>query len=254
MSDKQKIWILLAFSAMAIILVALVPPFPQPLSYHDFADKRSLWGIPNAANVMSNLPFLAVGTAGMLIVRRKRLAWGIPLTYQVLFAGVFLTGIGSAYYHWRPDNNTLVWDRIPLTIVFMAFLSATITELVSRPWGLRLLPVLVSAGIASVWYWHYGDTRGRGDLRVYGLVQFFPVACIPLVLALFYDPSHRRIFSILGWVVAWYVLAKIAETADWPVYRATGISGHTLKHFAAAVSAWYFVVLFSEKYGKKDAQ
>ena len=31
-----------------------------------------------------------------------------------------LTAIGSAYYHWRPTTERLVWDRLPMSMAFGA--------------------------------------------------------------------------------------------------------------------------------------
>ena len=51
------------------------------------------------------------------------------------------------------------------------------------------------------------------------------------------------------WVVIWYVFAKLFEHFDKEIYATTGfISGHSLKHIAAAVATWYMVNSFSRKY------
>jgi len=44
----------------------------------------------------------------------------------------------------------------------------------------------------------------------------------------------------LGGVIFFYVLAKLFELGDEAVFEATGhiVSGHTLKHLAAALAAW----------------
>ena len=55
----------------------------------------------------------------------------------------------------------------------------------------------------------------------------------------------------LIWIVIWYVIAKLFEAADYPIYQAMGASGHSLKHLAAAVSTWYFVRLFRVSYLSK---
>ena len=70
----------------------LVPPITQDQSYHQFADQRTPFGIPNFWNVISNLPFIAVGAAGLRRFHHD------PATV-VLFLGIFLTGFGSSYYH-----------------------------------------------------------------------------------------------------------------------------------------------------------
>ena len=248
MTLSQKMWLLLALTIITLIGVFLVPPIAQPLSFHHFADDRSLWGIPNFGNVASNLPFLIVAVVGLATVTRAAVSPAIKVTYIVLFLGVLLTGLGSAYYHWHPNNDTLVWDRIPMTIVFMSLLSATLSELVNRPLGIGLLFPLVAVGVGSVLWWHYTETLGKGDLRLYFWVQFYPMLAIPLILWLFYTPAIKPALHCLSWVVVWYVIAKVFEKFDYPIYRTIGISGHTLKHLAAAVSTGYFVLLFRRQY------
>src|SRR3990167_8664692 len=74
----------------------------QSESYHDFADKRKIFGIPNFFDVMSNIIFFIVGIQ-------------FPLGF--ISIGMILTCFGSIYYHWNPNSYTLVFDRIPMTIV-----------------------------------------------------------------------------------------------------------------------------------------
>jgi len=84
--------------------LALLPKIPQDQGYHLFADQRVLVGIPNFWNVVSNIPFIVVGAVGLARFRDDAAT-------IVLFLGFFLTGIGSAYYHWDPNDGTLFWDR-----------------------------------------------------------------------------------------------------------------------------------------------
>jgi len=248
MTPAQKIRLFMTVTVVTMAAVFLAPPVAQSLSFHHFADDRPIWGIPNFGNVMSNLPFVLIGTYGIGMVAAAPVSGAIRSIYLILFAGVLLTGLGSAYYHWHPDNDTLVWDRIPMTIVFMSFLCATLSELASRPLGMRLLVPLVALGVGSVLWWHYTETMGHGDLRLYFWVQFYPMLAIGLLLWWYYTPAVKRILPILLWIVIWYVIAKVFEQLDFPIYRLLGISGHSLKHLAAAVSTWYFVVLFRVQY------
>jgi hypothetical protein len=250
MKPNSRIWVLLAISLASLAAIILHGPIAQSLSFHHFADTRPLFGIPNFGNVVSNLPFLVVGGYGVGTVSRSSVSAAIRLIYITLFIGVVLTGLGSAYYHWNPNNDTLVWDRIPMTIVFMSFLSATVTELVSRRLGVWLLVPLLALGIGSVLWWHYTETIGKGDLRLYFWVQFYPMLAIPLLLWLFYAPVVKTIIPCLAWIVGWYVIAKVFEQLDFQIYDAIGVSGHTLKHLAAAMSTVYFMVLFRRRYGK----
>jgi hypothetical protein len=69
----------------------LLPPIVQDQNYHDFADRRTLFGIPNFWNVVSNIPFIGIGAVGLWQFGRSQAT-------MLLFFGIFLTGFGSAYY------------------------------------------------------------------------------------------------------------------------------------------------------------
>ena len=199
-------------------------PVAQDLCYHDFADKRAILGIPYFGDVVSNLPFCLVGLAGLL--RRP------PLDFGVFFLGVLLTGLGSGYYHLDPTNATLVWDRAPMTLGFMGFFAALIRVRVDARWGRRLLWPLVVVGLLSVWYWARTD-----DLRPYIMVQFYPLVTAVLLLLLLPGPSRHYWLALAS-----YVLAKVVELLDKPIYDLTGVvSGHSIKHLFAALGAWWIV-------------
>ena len=104
---------------------------------------------------------------------------------MVFFAGLLLTGFGSAYYHLEPNNERLVWDRLPLAGALMGLFAAVIAERIGVRAGLALLAPLVVVGLGSVLWWHGGEVRGHGDLRPYALVQFYPLVAVPLMLYLF---------------------------------------------------------------------
>jgi hypothetical protein len=142
---------------MIASLVALLPlpPLLQDQAYHQFADQRELFGIPNFWNVASNLPFVVVGAVGLLRFHRET-------TTTVLFIGILLTGFGSSYYHLDPNDSTLFWDRLPMTICFAAILSAVVEERVDAKVGVMLLRPLLAIGIFSLLLWRWTD-----DLRLY---------------------------------------------------------------------------------------
>ena len=111
---------------------------PQPLDYHDFADKRAAFGIGNFLDVGSNLAFAIAGLAGLFITLNPRTCFVHAYErwpYGVFFVGVLLTAAGSAYYHVAPGNETFVWDRLPMTIGFMSLVSAQIVDRVSPSVG-----------------------------------------------------------------------------------------------------------------------
>ncbi len=219
-TDRRRLWLLLGLGVAMVVVTFAVPRIPQDPGYHDFADQRPCLGMPNCLNVASNAPFLVVGAMGLWFLIGDRAAGGRDafLTpaerqpYWLLFGGVALTGIGSAYYHWAPDNSTLFWDRLPMTVAFMALLSSVIAERVSLKIGLRLLWPLLAVGVLSTLYWHLGEMRGVGDLRPYALVQFGSLIAIPLILWLF-PPRYTGTADMVR-VIAWYALAKVFEFFD----------------------------------------
>ena len=255
MTKQQKILLLAAITLAGILYTWMLQPIPQNPAYHSFADKHSMAGIANFANVLSNLPFLAVGTYGLRLLAKSHAGFAVRLVYGVMFTGIFLTGAGSACYHLMPGNGSLVFDRIPMVLVFMAFLSAAVLGWIDARTGIRLLLPLLVLGIASVFWWHYTEVRGEGDLRLYGFIQFYPMLIIPVIFMLFASPENNRGLGLLVWVILWYCAAKIFEQLDAPIYRFTGfISGHSVKHIAAAVATWYMVKFFEKKYLQQAVQ
>jgi hypothetical protein len=241
--------LLLAVAVLIAIIALLLPPIPQPLAYHNFADQRAWLGIPNFGDVVSNVPFAIVGLLGLIFLRQPhsdkfadpRERW----LYVVMFAALILTAFGSAYYHLAPGNARLVWDRIPIMIVFMALLAAVIAERVSVRAGLWLFPLLQAAGIGSVLVWRAGELQGHGDLRFYAAVQVYAIL---VLLVLLLVPSKYTRGSDFAAVVGFYVLAKILEESDRQVF-ALGhlVSGHTLKHLAAAAAGYWILRMLQKR-------
>ena len=251
-SARLAIWLLALIAAVIVATAILLPPIPQPQWYHIFADQRRFLGIPNFNNVVSNLPFAAVGLWGLIFLIRarcwqdgrhfldRRERW----PYLMVFVGLILTAAGSSYYHLQPDNTTLVWDRLPMVIVMMSLLAAIAAERVSLRAGLLLMPVLLFIGLSSVWQWRVSEVRGAGDLRFYAAVQFYSVV---FLLITFFLPSPYTRGRDLAIVAGFYVLAKILEALDRPILDLGHIvSGHTLKHLAAA-GAGYWILRMLQK-------
>jgi hypothetical protein len=232
---ERVVNLLIGLVATAAIAGAfLLDPIPQDPAYHHFADGLGLFGIPNFWNVATNLPFLAIGLAGLLRLSRLRVPALRP-HYLVFCIGIALVGVGSAWYHWDPTTPTLVWDRLPMTVAFMALFAALISDRLSPVLGRALLGPLVALGISSIAWWIHTELLGRGDLRPYAVVQFLPLLLIPLLLL---RPGALH----TGWLWATlgaYIAAKLAEHFDGAILDAFGLfSGHSLKHLLAALGAW----------------
>jgi uncharacterized membrane protein YidH (DUF202 family) len=250
--DTRKLGgILMAgLGALLLVIAALIPRFPQPSTYHNFADHRSWLGIPNFGDVVSNAGFAIVGILGLYAMLRRptrirfldqREKW----PYVIVFFGLLLTAAGSAYYHMAPDNARLVWDRLPMTIVFMALVAAMIAERISVRVGLTLLPFLLAVGAASVLQWRWSEVHGRGDLRFYASVQLY--AILAVILALFLKPRYTR-GSDLAVLAGFYSVAKLTETFDNQIFSFGHLlSGHTIKHVAAAAGSYWILRMLERR-------
>jgi hypothetical protein len=250
LSRPTGVWILAGVTVLLAGAAMFTPRIAQPLSYHHFADQRGWLGIPNFGDVASNVGFAAIGLWGLWILLAKpyrvvlldaRERWN----YLIVFGGMILVAWGSSYYHLAPDNNRLVWDRLPMTIVFMALVAAMISERISVRAGLALLPVLVVFGASSVIQWDLSERAGHGDLRFYAAVQIYAVIVLLVILLL--PPRYTRGRDLVV-VVGFYVLAKVLETCDRAIFRAVHlVSGHTLKHLAAAAAGWWILRMLEKR-------
>lgn len=228
--------VLALYGLMTISLVGLMllPPFLQDQHYHQFADQREIFGIPNFWNVVSNLPFIVIGAAGLWQFRRDP-------TAIVLFSGILLSGFGSAYYHLSPDDVSLFWDRLPMTLCFAAILAAMVEERVDARAGRILLWPLLAIGIFSLLLW-----RWAGDLRLYAWAQFFPLLAMVLILLLFPPKYTGTSYWIVA--IALYALSKLLEFYDGSIFSAGSmLSGHSLKHLAAAAAGLAILRLFQTR-------
>ena len=237
-TDKLPGRALLAVPLFATVVVfVFVDPYPQPQGYYAFADDRTLLGIANFWNVVTNIVFLIPGIAGLWMLGSRQHAGtvsGLYPAYHLLFTGVLLTAFGSGWFHLAPDNDTLFWDRLPMTIAFMSLVAIIVGEHVSVRLGRRLLWPLLAIGATSVFYWDYSEAQNAGDLRLYGLVQFLPLLLLPGILLMYRSAFDRTAFV---WVVfLLYALAKVFEQLDASLYSmGEVISGHSIKHLCAAL-------------------
>ncbi len=255
---RQKIrfqfWILSISTIAIVALAAILPPVPQSESYHEFIDQRLFFGIPNFLNVVSNLAFLLIGVAGVVfilhsfgLIRYPSFASKVECwPYLILFFSIAMVCIGSAYYHWAPNNAGLLWDRLPIACGVTALLAATIVDRVSVKAGLILLPILVLLGLASVLHWYWSELQGAGNLNFYIVVQFYSLLLV-IVLSIIFPSRYTR-GSDIYIVVAMYGLSKVAEKLDTEIY-ALGqlISGHTIKHFLAAAAVYWILRMLMKR-------
>jgi hypothetical protein len=229
---------LIGITVAAVALALLLPAMPQPLAYHDFADRREAYGIENFLDVTSNLAFTLAGLAGLVTVLRPRTCFARAAErwpYLVFAVGVLLTGAGSCYYHLEPNNESLFWDRLPMAISFMSLIAAQVVDRVDARAGLLALAPMLLVGVATVVYWIATERAGRGNVVPYAVLQAYAVVVL-LKLAVFHPSRYTHANAIYA-VFVGYVLAKVFEHFDAQILELTGVvSGHTLKHVAAGIA------------------
>ena len=238
---RESALLLLVFGPLLYLLLLYGGPIPQDSSFHVFADARSWLGLPNFGNIASNFPFLLVGVAGVLWCCRNA-GMSARHSWMVFFLGVALVFFGSGYYHRAPDDESLAWDRLPMTVAFMGLFSALLSEHISDRMERALLIAAVAVGVASVFWWKHTD-----DLRVYIWVQATPLLVIPFLIAVFPGRFTHRVYLLYG--VGFYALAKVAEYYDYGIYALTGsaISGHSVKHLLAAAAPFCIYLMLKRR-------
>jgi len=225
-------------TALMATAALLHGPIAQPAGYHDFADQIVAFGIPHFADVISNLGFAVVAVWGWIKLMPARRHPDIQsgwAGYRLFLIGLFLTALGSSWYHLAPDNASLVWDRLPIALACGGLLAGVWGD-VRRQESRGLAAGLALIAVASVGWWYFTDLSGADDLRPYLLLQGLPILLVPLWQWIYRMPGADRL--AFGGALAIYVVAKFAELGDHEIAAALGAaSGHTLKHLLATGAA-----------------
>lgn len=249
---RIRLGILAAVCLAGLVAIFLAPRIPLSPDYHDFADKRTLLGIPSAVDVLSNIPFILVGAWGVLWLLGRRARASFPdhrerVPWLVFFLGVLLTGFGSYWYHMAPSDARLPWDLLPMTCSFISLLVITFMERVSLRVGYALLAPMLLLGVSSVVFWMVTHSLGHGDYKFYLFLQFFSPVVLALLIGLF--PPRYTGTRYLVAAFALYVAAKLFELWDYPIYSGLGrtLSGHALKHVTAAVGCTCILAMLQRR-------
>lgn len=243
--EQIKRWIPTGIMLLVVAAMIVHGPIAQFAHYHEFADNRTLGSLPNAADVLSNIGFALVSIWGFWALRGKTKLPSIATAwpgYAAFLGAVALTAFGSSFYHLMPNNDRLVWDRLPIALACAGLLAGAYAEthIGARRW---LLPTLIVAAVASVFWWSFTDSIAVGDLRPYLLIQGAPLVLIPLWQWMARSPRADRI--AFGIAILLYVFAKAFELNDHAVFDALGfVSGHTIKHLLAVAAAAVLVASF----------
>lgn len=255
---RVRLLLLTAVCLAAGVRLLLAPRTPIGPGYHLFADTRTLCGLPNALNALSNIPFFVVGLGGITgllsrprsgLNRRRlpllRLSFLDPrerTPYLIFFTGVMFTGIGSFWYHLHPSDARLPWDLLPMTCSFVALVAATWMERAGLRSGLLALAPALLLGMSTVLWWVWS-----GDYRYYLFLQYFSPVVLVLLIALF--PPRYTGLRFLVIAFGCYLVAKFFEEFDLAIYRhlAGAVSGHTLKHLTAGIACLWILAMLGRR-------
>lgn len=231
----------ISFLAGLIILLLLaifLPAIAQNQNYHNFIDQRTFFGIKNTSNTLSNLAFIMVGLWGLINFYKNKyikISNSFSVLLNLFFISIILTGLGSSYYHLSPNDFTLVFDRLALSLVFAVILAMLASIRISERSGFHTLAELIILAPLSVLLWNY-----NGNLTPYAVLQFGGIIIIVLTLLLTKAQKQSPCFTSL---IILYGFAKVAEFYDVEIFNLSQnlISGHTLKHLIGALAVLVFI-------------
>ncbi|OUR92720.1 hypothetical protein A9Q87_06520 [Flavobacteriales bacterium 34_180_T64] len=236
--ETRGYMLLILLGMLAILALLKMNVINQNEEYHMFSDGYTLFSIPNFWNVISNVPIAVVGFIGLI---KLKFNFKSQLQYFILFSGIILVAMGSSFYHMNPNSQSLIWDRLPMTVVFMTICSIIISEFIDDNAGRKILIPILIVGLLSVVYWSITN-----DLRPYVFVQFYPLLVIPIVLVCFKSRFNTKVYYWLLLII--YGLAKILEQFDEGVYLELEIiSGHSLKHVCSAIGLAFLLIIYQKR-------
>lgn len=227
----RKGWIFIALALFGVVFFLSVSPIYDGADVNVYADQRTFLGIPNFFLVAPGLIFFILGLLGLwkLGTERKTFLRAVWMMFFIASIGI---GLGSGYYHLDPSDSRLFWDRISISTAFMALLAGVISERIALNRAKIIAPLLILAGMGSIFYWAWS-----GDVRFYDLIQCFSIIVLPLLCLCFPMKGDKYIYG----VVVFYILAKVVEIYDGQIFSLTHqmISGLTLKELGGAVGVYF---------------
>lgn len=233
--QKNTLFLLVGLLSLSILGQAL-GLFHLSSHYHEFVDSRSFFGINRFFDTVSNIGFLIVG---MLFVKEIFLKDQKDFNLILIALGSILVFVGSSFYHLAPSDARLLWDRLPISIVFAGVLSYSLSQnnLIVEKYKNTFNIGYLLFSMFSVIFWYVGSLSHANWLGPYVFVQFGGM--ITLIYIAFTGENksfNKKIWSVL----VWYMLAKLCESFDQTIFSLTHevLSGHTLKHLFAALALY----------------
>lgn len=224
---------LTAAVVVAVVVGLVVGPVTRAPGFHAYADRRAWLGVPNAGDVLSNLAFLVVAALAARRLRAPALAAPRGLAIAAVVA-VGLVGVGSGAYHLAPGDAALAFDWAPIVLALVALTACVVGDRGGVALGRAVVLVGAPLALAVVAIWYAGGGTHGGDMRWYVALQGTAVL-LPLVVALVAPGQIARL--PLAAALGAFVLARAFTARDAWWLATVGISGHALKHVAAAGAA-----------------
>lgn len=207
-----------------------------------FADLRTLCGIHNIGDVLSNLSFMVVGFYAIahLIKNDSR-----DINMWLIALGSLAVGLGSAYYHANPSNNRLLWDRLPMSIVFSGIFmySVNALDLIKKVnYKVASLAYLLFS-VSTVLIWYVGFKTHINLIAPYVFLQFGGMVLIITLSVMALFEKKIQLAKTLFAIIFCYAIAKVFEHFDFQIFTMLNhlISGHSIKHLvsALAIFIWF---------------
>jgi hypothetical protein len=204
---------------MSTLSRLLTIPIPQPQAYHNYADRREWLGVPYAANVLSNFPVALVGFRALVQNQSN--------SRKLMGYGLVAAAIGSAFYHWAPDDERLAADRLGMSVAIAGAMGWATEAAGYQQVAPGVTIATLAASIGSIIWWRLAD-----DVKAYAVVQ----ALATVAYRKLARRAKRRERVRLMMIYRGNMIAKLCEMLDHRIWHATRqtVSGHTLKHLFLA--------------------
>jgi hypothetical protein len=214
-------------------------PVPVDAASHRYADSRAWVGIPNALNVLVNVPLFWLAVWGWCATRAADWPRSMRVPWQWFHFSAMVSALTSAAYHAVPSDAFFVVSHVGQASGFMLLALGVLAARVDRRFGSTAVCVSVVATIALAGAGMLsGAPPAAIDLRPLMLLEAIPVLLIVASASGWAGPLARPSNGIV--VLGFYALAKLFEAADSAIFSASGwISGHSLMHLTlAAAVGW----------------
>ena len=159
-----------ALFALIVLVLLATGHINQLAHYHDFADQTRWLLLPNGKDVWSNVGLILIGLWACYGLKRVHIPFTGRISACVLVSAIVLTGLGSSYYHLQPNDFSLIWDRLPISLICAGLLGMVFQYTHQRSDGVVLSSAVVFA-VLGVWYcqWRFAPVFGHAGVHHFGL-------------------------------------------------------------------------------------